>query len=206
MMSAPTTRCGRSWCRCARPGKRAAALTRQLLAFSRRQILEPHVISLTDAVRGLEPMLKRLIGEHVTVHVNVPGPVGPVLADAGQIEQVILNLSINARDAMAQGGVLTIEVTERELDADNARAIDLDARALCDAGGDRHRNAESPPTRSSGFSIRFSRRNRSVEGLAWAWRPCTASSSRVAEPSRSPRSRSRGSTFRVYLPRVDRPA
>ncbi|HVJ26417.1 MAG TPA: ATP-binding protein, partial [Vicinamibacterales bacterium] len=70
-------------------------------------------------------MLKRLIGEHVTVKVSVPAPVGPVVADPGQIEQVILNLSINARDAMPGGGVLTIVVSERELDPGDAPSVDL---------------------------------------------------------------------------------
>jgi signal transduction histidine kinase/CheY-like chemotaxis protein len=106
-------------------GQRAAALTRQLLAFSRRQILEPRVVSLADIVVGIEPMLKRLIGEHVTVKVSVPAPVGPVVADPGQIEQVILNLSINARDAMPSGGILTIDVSERELDPGDAPSVDL---------------------------------------------------------------------------------
>lgn len=106
-------------------GQRAAALTRQLLAFSRRQILAPRVVSLADAVRGIEPMLKRLIGENVSVRVRIPDRVSPIMADAGQLEQVILNLSINARDAMPEGGVLTIEVSEGDLDTQTARNKDL---------------------------------------------------------------------------------
>jgi two-component system, cell cycle sensor histidine kinase and response regulator CckA len=100
---------------------RAASLTRQLLAFSRRQILDPRVIDLRDSLRGLESMLKRLIGEHITVTLRTVGEVACVKADPGQIEQVILNLALNARDAMPEGGSLLIELTNVELDEAYAR-------------------------------------------------------------------------------------
>jgi signal transduction histidine kinase/ActR/RegA family two-component response regulator len=104
---------------------RAASLTRQLLAFSRRQVLEPRVVSLSETLAGIEPMLKRLIGEHVEVRISAPEPVGPVTADPGQLEQVILNLAINARDAMPDGGTLTIELTEVLLEGSNAYEADV---------------------------------------------------------------------------------
>ena len=101
--------------------ERAASLTRQLLAFSRRQILDPRVIDLRESLRGLESMLKRLIGEHITVTLRTVGQVACVKADPGQIEQVILNLALNARDAMPEGGSLLIELTNVELDEAYAR-------------------------------------------------------------------------------------
>jgi two-component system cell cycle sensor histidine kinase/response regulator CckA len=104
---------------------RAASLTRQLLAFSRRQLLEPRIMSLAESLANVETMLGRLLGEHVAVRISIPRPVGPVLADPGQVEQVILNLSINARDAMPGGGQLTLELTEVALDETAAPALDV---------------------------------------------------------------------------------
>ena len=91
---------------------RAAALTRQLLAFSRRQRLAPRVIDLAGVVRGMEPMLRRMVGERVTLEVEIRAP-GRVLADPGQLELAVLNLTVNARDAMPDGGRLVISVDER---------------------------------------------------------------------------------------------
>ncbi len=92
----------------AQAGRRAAALTRQLLAFSRRQPLQPQVLDLNALVVNLEKMLGRLIGEHVILTTDLPAELWPIEADPGQIEQVIMNLTVNARDAMPQGGRLTI--------------------------------------------------------------------------------------------------
>jgi two-component system, cell cycle sensor histidine kinase and response regulator CckA len=87
----------------------ATSLTRQLLAFSRRQILEPRVLDLGESVRAVEPILKRLIGAHITVAVQVAGS-SRIKADPGQIEQIIMNLAVNARDAMPEGGRLSLTV------------------------------------------------------------------------------------------------
>jgi PAS domain S-box-containing protein len=90
-------------------GTRAAALTRQLLAFSRKQIVEPTVLDLNTVVADMRAMLTRLIGEDVAILVRLAPDLARVKADRGQMEQIVMNLAINARDAMPQGGTLTIE-------------------------------------------------------------------------------------------------
>jgi two-component system, cell cycle sensor histidine kinase and response regulator CckA len=100
---------------------RAAALTQQLLAFGRRQILEPRIIELRDSVRGMESMLRRLIGEDLNMVVRTTNAAARVKADPSQIEQVILNLALNARDAMPEGGSLLVEVVTVDLDDSHAR-------------------------------------------------------------------------------------
>jgi signal transduction histidine kinase/ActR/RegA family two-component response regulator len=92
--------------------ERAASLTRQLLAFSRRQIVEPRSIDLGEIVIGFEKMLRRLIGEHIALETRVAPGAGRAFADPGQVQQVILNLAVNARDAMPGGGRLVIEVAD----------------------------------------------------------------------------------------------
>jgi CheY-like chemotaxis protein len=98
----------------------AASLTRQLLAFSRQQVLQPRVLDLNDVVGGAEKMLRRLIGEDITLTTVLGAELGAVKADQGQIEQVIMNLAVNARDAMPTGGKLTIATSAVHLDADYA--------------------------------------------------------------------------------------
>lgn len=97
-------------------GQRAAALTRQLLAFSRQQVMDPRVLDLNSVVRDMEKMLKRLIGEDVQLKTNLGNRVGRIKADPGQIEQVIMNLVVNGRDAMPNGGDLEIATCNFHMD------------------------------------------------------------------------------------------
>jgi two-component system cell cycle sensor histidine kinase/response regulator CckA len=105
---------------------RAASLTRQLLALSRQQVLAPKVLSLDEIVTTMQKMLRRLLPADVTLVSRSARPIGNVYADRGQIEQVIMNLAVNAGDAMPTGGTLTIETANVELDAEYA-ASNLDA-------------------------------------------------------------------------------
>ncbi|MGD0018770.1 MAG: ATP-binding protein [Candidatus Limnocylindrales bacterium] len=100
---------------------RAAALTRALLAFSRQTVLQPRAVDLNDVLAGLTPMLEVLMGEDVKLTIAPDPKLGPALTDRAQFEQVILNLAVNARDAMPGGGSLTIETANVELDAEYAR-------------------------------------------------------------------------------------
>ena len=99
-------------------GTRAASLTRQLLAFSRKQVLTPRVVDLNVVIRGMEPMLRRLIGEDIVVQIVLEEELGRITADRGQLEQVLLNLCVNARDAMPDGGALSIKTA-------NVTSLDL---------------------------------------------------------------------------------
>jgi len=94
---------------------RAASLTRQLLAYSRRQVLQPQVIGINSVISEIDPMLRRLIGEHIAFATKLDGALWDVKADPGQMSQVVMNLAINARDAMPDGGKLTIETANATL-------------------------------------------------------------------------------------------
>ena len=107
---------------------RAARLTKQLLAFSREQVMQPKNVDLGDSVRNTADLLQRLIGEQVRVRYEVDADLPPVRVDPNHVEQVLINLSVNARDAMPGGGELLITVTERQVSEEAAESIpDLDA-------------------------------------------------------------------------------
>jgi len=99
-----------------RAADRAANLTQQLLAFSRKQVLKPKVLNLNKLVAGIEKMLGRIIGENVQLITNLDAKLGLVKADPGQIEQVVMNLVVNARDSMPAGGLITVETKNLRLD------------------------------------------------------------------------------------------
>jgi len=112
-------------------GDRASSLTQQLLAFSRRQVLKPKVLDLNAVVAGLEGMLQRLVGEDIHLVTALDPELGPVKADPGQIEQVIMNLVVNARDAMPKGGRLTIETANVERTTSDIQGQSLKGPARC---------------------------------------------------------------------------
>jgi PAS domain S-box-containing protein len=103
-------------------GRQSAALTQQLLAFSRAQVLEPRVVDLNRIVSGVEAMLERILGEDIDLHFETETKLEPVLVDPSQLEQVILNLAVNARDAMPKGGTLSLVTGDVHLDDEFAAA------------------------------------------------------------------------------------
>jgi CheY-like chemotaxis protein len=107
-----------------RSADRASSLTRQLLAFSRKQLLQPRVLQLNDIVSEVDKMLRRLIGEDIEVVTVFGRTLGRVKADPGQVEQVLVNLVVNARDAMPDGGKLTVETSNVDIDEEQAAAHD----------------------------------------------------------------------------------
>jgi two-component system cell cycle sensor histidine kinase/response regulator CckA len=189
-----------------RAADRAATLTRQLLAFSRRQIVEPRVFDLRDSLTAMEALLRPLIGENVTVVVTTAPDVGPVTADPGQIEQVILNLALNARDAMPQGGSLLMELANVELDESYVRqhvgAVPGQYVMLAVSDTGAGMDAE---TREHIFEPFFTTKERgkgtglglsTVFGIVKQSGGCIGVYSELGS----------GSTFKVYLPRANAPA
>jgi two-component system, cell cycle sensor histidine kinase and response regulator CckA len=108
-----------------RSGERAATLARQLLAFGRKQVLQPRVLDLNEVIRGMEPMLRRLLGENIRLEARLDPAAVLLNADLGQLEQVILNLVVNARDAMPLGGCLLLEIAGVELTPADAGSAGL---------------------------------------------------------------------------------
>jgi two-component system cell cycle sensor histidine kinase/response regulator CckA len=185
-----------------RAAARAASLTRQLLAFSRKQALEPPVLDHDEVVQGMVPMLSRLLGEHV--HLNTPRAplIGRVKADSGQIEQVVMNLAINARDAMPDGGTLTIALADVELDA-APRGGDVALRSgphVMLAVGDTGCGMDAA-TRARIFEPFFTTKEVGKGtglGLATVYGVVQQSDGAIQVESEP----GRGATFRIYLPRV----
>jgi nitrogen-specific signal transduction histidine kinase len=187
----------------ARTADRAAALTSQLLAFSRRQILQPRVLEINAVVKGIEPILRRVIGEDVDLVLEVDPAAGTVRADPGQLEQVILNLAVNARDAMPQGGRLVLETANVELDETYARQH-ADARpgahvllAVSDTG-----TGMDAATQARLFEPFFTTKplgKGTGLGLSTVYGIVRQSEGHVAVYSEL----GHGTSFKVYLPRVD---
>jgi nitrogen-specific signal transduction histidine kinase/ActR/RegA family two-component response regulator len=108
-----------------RAAERAASLTQQLLAFSRKQVLQPRVLDLNEKVADVQKMLARVIGEDIELVATLHPSLMPVKADPGQVEQVLINLAVNARDAMPHGGRLAMETSNLDLGPDEARDLDV---------------------------------------------------------------------------------
>jgi signal transduction histidine kinase len=168
-------------------GERAAALTRQLLAFSRKQILQPKVLDLNSIVTDISKILQRVIGEDVNILTVLDPHLSCIEADAGQLEQVLMNLAVNARDAMPGGGKLTIQTANVELSDDYAREHPnvppglYVMLAISDTGC-----GMDATTRAQIFEP-FSRPKRRAKALDSGWQPCTASSNNPAATSGSTR-------------------
>ncbi|HXL20688.1 MAG TPA: ATP-binding protein, partial [Streptosporangiaceae bacterium] len=105
--------------------ERAAGLTHQLLAFARQEVIQPRVLNINDVVQSVEQLLVRTLGEHIELITDLAADLGLVLADPGQIEQVLVNLAVNARDAMPRGGKLTLETTATHVDETAAAQAEL---------------------------------------------------------------------------------
>lgn len=185
-------------------GTRAAELTRQLLAFSRQQVLQPRVFDLNLVVRDLERMLARLLREDIKLTVLTSPELGKVHADRSQIEQVLVNLVVNARDAMPNGGAIAIETANTKLE-DTSLAFELGVKpgdyvtvTVTDTG-----IGMEPAVRERVFDPFFTTKEQGKGtglGLSMAYGIVQQSGGHISVESR----KGVGSTFTIYLPRTDR--
>lgn len=183
--------------------ERASDLTRQLLAFSRRQVMEMKVLDLNTLLRDLDKMLRRVIGEDIELVTILPEDLGRIKADPGQIEQVILNLAVNARDAMASGGKLMVETANIELDQVYARkhvSVNPGHYVMLSVGDTGV--GMNPEVKDRIFEPFFTTKGKGKGtglGLSTVYGIVKQSGGNVwvySEPGQ-------GATFKIYLPRMD---
>jgi len=179
---------------------RAQDLIRQLLAFSARQVLQPVVLDLNDLIRDLGRMLRRLIGEDLTLDTDLAGDLGAVRADPGQVEQVLVNLAVNARDAMPDGGRLAIRTENVDVtDGGDLPAGPYALIEVTDTG-----TGMDAPTLARVFEPFFTTKERGKGtglGLASVYGIVRQSGGHIAVTS----TQGVGTSFRIHLPRVDAP-
>ncbi|HEX7520161.1 MAG TPA: PAS domain S-box protein, partial [Candidatus Deferrimicrobium sp.] len=186
-------------------GDRAATLTRQLLAFSRRQVLQPKVLDLNTVVTAMGQMLRRLIGEDIELSTDLSPSLSRVKADPGQIEQVIVNLAVNVRDAMPDGGRITVATADAELFPADAVAhpeVRPGSHVLLSVADTGH--GMSDETQAHLFEPFFTTKERGKGtglGLATVYGIVQQSGGHIRVNSAT----DRGSTFLIYLPRVETP-
>ncbi|PWU12764.1 MAG: hybrid sensor histidine kinase/response regulator [Terriglobia bacterium] len=185
-----------------RAADRAGAITNQLLAFSRRQVIQPRIISVNTVVGQTEKMLRRLLGEDIQLALNLRTGVGNIKVDPNQIEQAIVNLAVNARDAMPSGGLISIETENVHLDEEytkhhlGVKPGDFVMIAMTDTG-----HGMAPETRQRIFEPFFTTKERGKGtglGLATVYGMVKQSGGDIwvySEPGK-------GTTFKLYFPRV----
>ncbi|HXM13659.1 MAG TPA: PAS domain S-box protein [Candidatus Eremiobacteraceae bacterium] len=188
-----------------RAADRAASLTRQLLAFSRMQVLQPRVINLNKIVEDMGKLIPRLLGEDVDLVVRTSPDLGAIRADASQMEQVIMNLAVNARDAMPNGGRLVIETSNAELDRSyaNARPVVTPGQYILLAVSDTGTGMDQE-TQARIFEPFFTTKEQGKGtglGLSTVYGVVKQSGGFVWVYSEV----GKGTSFKVYLPRVDQP-